>query len=166
MTTLLDRIERDCHPVDIVEQLATLHDWAFDRSAEDEINISVDGAWTNYHVSISWQEDLESLHMACAFDIRVPENRQDEIFRLIALINAQLWLGHFDLWVQEGALMFRHGMLFAGGSEPTSEQCEALLHLALESCERYYQSFQFVLWAGRSAQQALETSLFETVGEA
>ena len=34
MTTLLDRIDRDCHPVDIVEQLATLHDWAFDRSAE------------------------------------------------------------------------------------------------------------------------------------
>ncbi|MDP2621511.1 MAG: YbjN domain-containing protein [Hyphomicrobiales bacterium] len=166
MSMLLDDFERDCHPVDIVEQLATLYDWTFDRCADDEINISVDGAWTNYHVSINWQEDLESLHLACSFDIRVPENRQDDICRLIALINAQLWLGHFDLWTQEGALMYRHGLLFAGGSEPTTEQCKALLHTALETCERYYQSFQFVLWAGKSPQRALETSLFETIGQA
>lgn len=166
MTSVLHRFERDCHPVDVVEQLATLHDWVFDRCAEDEINISVDGGSTNYHVSINWQDDLESLHLACAFDIRVAENRQEEICRLIVLINAQLWLGHFDLWAQEGALMFRHGLLFAGGSEPTSEQCEALLATAIETCERYYQSFQFVLWAGKSAQQALETSLFETIGQA
>jgi len=166
MAAILHSLERDCHPVDIIEQLATLRDWTFDRSAEDEINISVDGAWTDYHVSISWQDDLESLHLACAFDIRVQETRHEEVCRLIALINAQLWLGHFDLWTQEGALMYRHGQLFTGGSEPTSEQCEALLETAIETCERYYQSFQFVLWAGKSANQALETSLFETVGRA
>lgn len=158
--------ERNRHPVDVVEQLASIHDWAFDRAADDEINISVSGSWTDYHVSFNWRDDLEALHLACAFDVRVPQPRRDEVYRLIALINEQLWLGHFDLWTQEGALMYRHGLLLTGGAEPTAEQCEAMLQAALDTCERYYQSFQFVVWAGKSADSALESSLFETVGQA
>ena len=37
---------------------------------------------------------------------------------------------------------------------------------ATESCDLYYQAFQFVVWAGKSAHEALESVLFETVGEA
>ena len=30
------------------------------------------------------------------------------------------------------------------------------LKAALEACERYYQAFQFVVWAGKAAQEALK----------
>lgn len=166
MAIALQTIEQTVNPVDHAEQVATSRGWSYERNGENEINISVSGSWTDYHVSMSWQDDLESLHIASVFDFRVPARRQDEIHRLICRINEQLWLGHFDIWTQEGAAMFRHGQLYAGGAEPTAEQCEALLYTAVETCERYYQSFQFVLWAGKSAAQALETSLFETVGRA
>ena len=166
MPMMLNAIERNSHPVDVVEHLASLHDWMFERSTDDEINISVRGSWCDYHVSFNWRDDVEALHLACAFDMRVPAQRRDEMYRLIALINEQLWLGHFDLWTQEGAIMFRHGLLLSGGAEPSSEQCEAMLQAALDTCERYFQSFQFVLWAGKPADQALESSLFETVGQA
>ena len=49
---------------------------------------------------------------------------------------------------------------------PTSAQVERLLLTAIEACERYFQAFQFVVWAGKSAPEALETVLFETVGAA
>ena len=32
----------------------------------------------------------------------------------MALINEQLWLGHFDLWKEDGMLLYRHGLLLAG----------------------------------------------------
>ena len=54
----------------------------------------------------------------------------------------------------------------AGGAEPTQQQLEGLLGGALEACERYYQAFQFILWAGKTAPDALAGALFETVGEA
>ena len=41
-----------------------------------------------------------------------------------------------------------------------------LLKVAVDACERYYQAFQFVIWAGRSAREALDGVLFETEGEA
>jgi hypothetical protein len=37
---------------------------------------------------------------------------------------------------------------------------------ALEACERYYQSFQFVVWAGKSSEDALAATMLETEGQA
>lgn len=158
-----DRVE---HPVDVVEHLAATNDWAFDRDDEDEISISVSGAWTDYHIAFTWLRDLETLHISCAFDFKANDRRRAEIKALIAAINEQLWVGHFDLWPKEGVVMHRHGLLLRGGAQPTDSQCAALLDNALATCERYYQAFQFVLWAGKSAPEALAAAAFETVGEA
>ena len=62
--------------------------------------------------------------------------------------------------------MFRNALLLAGGAEPTHGQCETMLRVAVEACERYFQAFQFVIWAGKSAREALDSVLFETEGEA
>jgi hypothetical protein len=62
--------------------------------------------------------------------------------------------------------MFRHSLLLAGGAEPNGHQCQALLKVAVEACDRYYQAFQFLLWAGKSPADALASAMFETVGEA
>ena len=53
-----------------------------------------------------------------------------------------------------------------GGIAASDAQCEALLGTALDACERYYQAFQFVLWAGKTAGEALEAAMFETSGQA
>jgi hypothetical protein len=157
---------REAHPVDVIEQVAHANEWAFERNGDDEIAISVAGSWTDYHISFSWMEDFEALHLACAFDLKVPENRVGEVMRLLSLINEQMLFGHFDLWEQEGAIMFRQALLLAGGAEPTNRQVEVLLHSALEACECYYHAFQFVLWSGVSARDALNGVLFETLGNA
>ncbi len=159
-------IGRDVHPVDVIEQVAHNNDWAFERTGDDEIAISMAGSWTDYHISFSWMEDFEALHLACAFDIKVPESRTLEVLRLLSLINEQLLIGHFDLWEQEGAIMFRQSLLLAGGVEPSIQQVQVLLSTALEACEGYFQAFQFVVWSGTSARNALSAVLFETRGNA
>jgi hypothetical protein len=95
----------------------------------------VGGKWSDYQVSFTWMHDIEALHLACAFDLKVPERRRSEVQQLIAMINEQLWIGHFDLWTADGMVMFRHSLVLAGGVEATSQQCQALLSSALESCE-------------------------------
>ena len=158
--------DRAVHPVDIIEHIAAINDWTFERQDADEISISVTGNWCDYHVSFNWMEDLESLHIASAFDLKVPEPRRNEIRKLIALINEQLWIGHFDMWQHEGVVLFRNSHLLTGGADVTPQQCEALLRSATESCDLYYQAFQFVIWAGKTAADALGQVMFETVGEA
>jgi hypothetical protein len=153
------------NPVDLVEDIAGRNDWACERNGVDELTLTVGGQWCDYHISLNWREDLETLHIACAFDAKVPDNRLPEVYRLVAQINEQLWLGHFDVWVHEGLIMFRQGLML-NGALATTHQCDALLKAALEACERYYQAFQFVVWAGKDSRGALASTMFETEGRA
>ena len=154
------------NPVDLIEQIAASHDWAFDRSGEDEITISVTGKSCDYNLSLSWMGSLEALHLACAFDFKIADRRKGDVTKLLALVNEQLWLGHFDLWQSEGVVMYRNALLLTDGIEAGTGQLEAMLGAAVDSCERYYQAFQFVLWAGKTPDEALAAVLFETQGEA
>ncbi|WP_099864539.1 YbjN domain-containing protein [Pararhizobium haloflavum] len=158
--------ERAMNPVDMIEFVAATNEWSFERAGEDEIAMTVDGKWADYHISFSWMEEFEALHLACAFDMKVAPSRVTEVVRLLSQINSQVLMGHFDLWEQEDVVIFRQSLLLSGGAEPTNQQVEVLLSSALETCETYFQAFQFVVWSGMEAKSALETVLFETVGEA
>lgn len=166
MTFIEIEQERQSHPVDVIEHIAGLNDWSFERAGDDEITVSVTGGWSDYHVSFSWIEEKEAIHLACAFDLKVPEARSVEVMRLLTMVNEQMWIGHFDLWSTEGVIMFRQALLLSGGVEPNAQQVERLLVTAIEACDQYFQAFQFVVWAGKDAAEALEGALFETVGEA
>jgi hypothetical protein len=158
--------KQNTNPVDVVERLAAVNDWSFARASDDEVTLVVAGRWADYQVSFTWMPEIEALHLACAFDLRVPERCRSEVTELAALVNEQLWVGHFDVWFKDGIIMFRHALVLTGGIEAADAQCEALLGIALNACERHYQAFQFVLWAGKNPREALESSMFETRGEA
>ena len=154
------------NPLDVVERIAAINDWSFERAGDDEITMLVGGKWSDYQVSFTWMHDIEALHLACAFEFKVPERCRGEVQQLISLINEQMWVGHFDLWTQDGLIMYRHALVLAGGVEASSRQCEALLGTALDACERYFPAFQFVVWAGKPAREALDAAMFETQGQA
>ncbi|RWX78617.1 hypothetical protein EPK99_08435 [Neorhizobium lilium] len=165
MSLIQMEMERQSNPVDMIEFVAASNDWTFERSGEDEIAMTVEGRWTDYHVSFSWMEECEALHLACAFDLKIPDIRVNEVIRLLSHINGQTLMGHFDLWRQEDVVIFRQSLLLAGGAEPTNQQVEVLLSSALDACETYFQAFQFVVWSGIDSKAAMEAVLFETVGE-
>ena len=166
MSLLESNIDSRSHPLSVVEDIAASNNWAFERSGDDEITIVSKGQWTDYQLSFTWMGDIEALHLACAFDMKIPVARRNEVQRLVAAVNEQLWVGHFDLWTQDGLVMYRHALVLAGGVMASGRQCEALLATALDACERYFPAFQFVVWAGKPAREALDAAMFETQGQA
>ena len=39
---------------EVVERLAAVNDWSFERASDDEITILVNGQWSDYQVSFTW----------------------------------------------------------------------------------------------------------------
>ena len=159
-------LDADFNPVDAVEEVACAEDWSFERCGVDEISVLVQGVWTDYGISFNWMADMEALHVSCSFDLRVPAARQGQAMRLLAMINEQLVFGHFDFWLRDGSVLYRHAIPLNAGAEANEEQIVCLLQTALRACERYYQAFQYVVWGGRDAAEALQGVLFDTMGEA
>ena len=136
MSLIESLVDARDNPLAIVENMALRNDWSFERSVEDEIAIAVAGKCANYQVSFTWIDAIKVLHFACSFEAKIPELRLSEIRQLIGRINEQLWMGHFDLWGQDGTVMFRHSMLLDGGVSTSDRQCEAVLGRALDACEQ------------------------------
>jgi hypothetical protein len=154
------------NPLDRVERLAERREWTLDRPSNDELVMAVSGGWCGLSLSMNWRDDLESLLVASCYELKVPDKRREEVARLVGLINGQLVHGHFDFWEKDGTIVFRNSLLLSGGAEANDAQCEGMISFAVDTCQRYYPAVQFVIWAGHSASQALDSALLETHGEA
>ena len=166
MSLLEGTIDSKSHPLAVVEDIAASNNWPFERSGEDELTIVSKGQWTDYQISFTWMGEIEALHLACAFDMKIPLARRGEVQRLVAAVNEQLWIGHFDLWTNTGMIMHRQALVLPGGLTASTAQCEAMLAGAIHACERYFPAFQFVVWAGKTTTEAMDAAMFDTVGEA
>jgi hypothetical protein len=166
MSMLESVVDSHNHPLAAVEDIAADNNWAFERSGEDEITIVSRGEWTDYQLSFTWMAEIEALHLACAFDMKIPEARRGEVQRLIAAINEQLWVGHFDLWTHTGMIMHRQALVLPNGMSASTAQCECMLSNAILACERYYPALNFVVWAGKTPEEAMAAAMFDVQGEA
>ncbi len=153
-------------PLDVVEQVVTDNGWLFDRPGDGEIAAEVAVAGCVYRLWFAWFPERETLHFSCAFDIKVPEARRAALFELLAAINERLWIGHFDLWTEQGLVTFRQTLPLRGGPGVGLEQMIDLVDAALSECERYYPAFQYVIWGGYTPADAMAMAIFDTVGEA
>ena len=164
--TGLSRNSLAVNPLDVVEQVVNANDWPSDRRNDQELAVQAPGRWCDYSLFFAWNEDVDAIHFTCAFDVRVPAQSLGPVYELLALINEKLWLGHFGMWGEEGLPIFRHALPLRGGDGPSVEQMEDLLDTGIRECERFYPAFQYVIWGGKSAGEAVRVAMVETVGEA
>ena len=87
-------------------------------------------------------------------------------YRHAGLINENLWLGHFDVWSDDGTIIFRHAMPMIGRDEISIGEVQAMLAAAMDAAERFQPAFHFLILAGMTAEDAAKAALFEVCGEA
>jgi hypothetical protein len=155
-------------PIDELEAFFSAHGWSHDRIGEEEVVAVTPGAWGQYELRGIWREDDRVLQFLALPDIKVTNDQYPAIYETIGLINEQLWIGHFELWSGNGALVFRHATLLEGQDEPTlaADQAESVVDAAIGELDRFYPVFQFVMWGGKSPAEAIAAAMVETHGEA
>lgn len=154
------------HPIDLVERVVTVNDWTFERVGDDELAVEVAGRWCDYRMFFAWHQEAAAIHFTLAFDMRVPALRRAAVSSLLALVNEKLWLGHFDLWSEDGLPLFRYAVLLRGTRGPSPEQIEELVGVALAESDRFYPAFQYVIWGGKTPVDAVSCAMIDTAGEA
>ncbi len=167
MTLLSDSTDTvSANPLDEVEQFVDQQEWSFDRQGEGELAVVIAGQRCDYHIWFCWQPGTQSLHVSCAFDVKVPSDRRADTYRLVGLMNEKMPIGNFDLISAEGLILYRHAMLLRGSGGVSGSQVEDMLENALQECERFYPALQFVLWGGSSPETAITAAMMEPAGEA
>lgn len=154
-------------PIDVVEAVIENDDrFEVERCADGDLTFTTKGAWGDVTGAFCWREELPAVLMTVSFDIAAPPEARAEAARLTALINEHLWLGHFDLWLDDGAVVFRHSIPMIGRGELTPGEAQAMLAAALDAADRFYPAFYHLFTSGGSAENAAHAAIFETIGEA
>lgn len=154
------------HPLDTVERFVAARSFPYERAGEDEIVATVDGRWCAFRLWFAWEPDLDALLFSCVFDMKLPKPSRARVDSLLALVNERMWVGHFDIWGEESAPTFRHGLLLSGGAQLVIDQVEDLIDIAMSECERFYPAFQYVIWGGKKPDEAMSMAILDPQGEA
>ncbi len=156
----------DLHPIDIVETLAEHHEWDFDRVADDQIAMAVEGQWRTYSLTLAWSAHDETLRLICTFEMEPPEGRLPQLFEALNRINDSCWTGAFTYWNEQRLMVWRYGLVLSGGQVANHDQIDRMIGAAVGTAERFYPAFQLVTWGERSPSDAMQVAIAEAYGRA
>ena len=156
----------DLHPIDIVETLASHHEWDFDRITDDQIAMAIQGQWRTYSVTLAWSAYDETLRMICTFDMEPLPETLATLYETLNLANDRCWAGAFTYWPEQKLMVYRYGLVLAGEQLASADQIACMVETAVLAAERYYPAFQLACWGGRSPKDALQVAIAESYGRA
>ncbi len=156
----------DLHPIDMVEHIAAGNSWEFDRVADDQIAMAVEGLWRTYSVTLAWSANDETLRLICTFEIEPPTARMGELYDVINRCNDLVWTGAFTYWADQKMMVWRYGLCLAGGQGVVAAQIDALISSAIVAAERFFPAFQLVAWADKTPAAAMQVAMAEAYGRA
>ena len=154
------------NPIDVIENIFNTQNYEFDRRNINEVAIEIQGKWNNMLLFFAWEENMRCLHMSCLMDIESKIEDRSKIFELLALVNEELWVGHFSYWTEQNMPVFKHSMIVTDTENEFAEKVSQLIDIAVKECERMYPIFNVVLTKGMNPHQALYPLSFETIGRA
>ena len=154
------------NPIDIVEEVIYEKNWSFSRADDYELVADISSKFCQYRLYFTWSENIRAISFTITFDLKFPQSKLVKAYELIGLINEKLWLGHFDITSKNGIPAFRHTILSNSDNDFLHKKLENLVDIAIYESEKYYQSFQQVLFDDLEPSKSLVFANFEVIGTA
>ena len=143
------------NPIDVLENIFGRKLLSIERRSVNEIVVEVSGKWQDILLFFAWEERLKCLHMSCFINIENSVCDKSRIFELLALINENLWLGHFSYWTAHEVPIFKHSVIVNGMDFLFEEKLSQMIDIAIDECEKMYPVFQAVLVQNMDPKQVL-----------
>ena len=153
-------------PLEVVERVLSSENLTFDRTEDGDLAFTLKGDWKDYELWFAWRPEADCLQLCLSLDMQAGKPILGGAYELLALINQRIWLGHFEVWADDGEVVFRHALGLPHGERPTLAQAASMIDAAVEAADRFYPAFSFLLKGGKSPAEAMAACMFETAGQA
>ena len=145
------------NPIDAIEYLFARDNISCDRRNINELVAEIQGKWDNMLIFFAFEEHMRCLHISCLLNIETATVDRSKMFELLALLNENLWLGHFSYWSEQKMPIFKHSMILQDDEELFTSKIGRIIELSIMECERVYPIFNAVMRQNIQPAQALCT---------
>jgi hypothetical protein len=153
-------------PLDVVERVLAAENLSFDRTDDGDLAFALTGDWKDFELWFAWRPEADCLQLCLSVDLKAGKAMRDAANSLVNLINQRVWLGHFEVWADDGEIVFRHALSLPDGERPSMAQTASMIDAAMEAADRFYPAFDFLISGGKSPEDAMAACMFETIGHA
>jgi len=153
-------------PMEVVERVLIAEKLAFDRTEEGDLAFALTGDWKDYELWFAWRPEADCLQLCLSIDLKADKSRRAPAHELINLINQRVWLGHFEIWPDDGEVVFRHALALPQAERPSMAQTASMIDAAMEAADRFFPAFDFLIRGDKSPADAMAACMFETMGQA
>lgn len=147
------------NPIDTIEGIFAQDKVSYDRRNDNELVAEVLGKWDNMLVFFAYEEHLRCLHISCLLNIETTSVDRSKMFELLALLNENLWLGHFSYWSEQKMPIFKHSIILQDEEELFTSKISKIIELSIMECERVYPIFNAVMRQNIPPTQALYSDI-------
>jgi len=154
------------NPIDIIENIFASQSYELERRNLNEVVVEVQGKWNNMLLFFAWESNMRCMHISCLMDMETKIEDRSKIFELLALVNEELWVGHFSYWTEQNIPVFKHSVFLTDNEDMFENKISQIIDIAIKECERMYPIFKVVLTKGMAPKEALYPMLMTTVGQA
>lgn len=153
-------IKQDIYnPLDTIENIFCRDNVSFDRRGDNELVAEVFGKWDNMLVFFAYEEHMRCLHISCLLNIETNSVDRSKMFELLALLNENLWLGHFSYWSEQKMPIFKHSIILQDEEELFTSKISKIIELSIMECERVYPIFNAVMRQDVHPSEALRQDI-------
>ncbi len=153
-------------PLDVVERVLAAENLSFDRTDDGDLAFALTGDWRDFELWFAWRPEADCLQICLSVDMKAATASRQDAYALINLINQRVWLGHFEVWADDGEIVFRHALSLPDGERPSMAQTASMIDAAMEAADRFYPAFDFLINGGKTPEEAMAACMFETMGSA
>ncbi|MBF0401569.1 MAG: YbjN domain-containing protein [Magnetococcales bacterium] len=153
------------NPVGLIEEYVINQDWNSERSNEHELWAELPSQWGNQRLWVVYHEETGFLQFNCYLNLKIPARQLPSAAQTITLMNERVWLGHFEIWSEEHVPVFRI-VLPLRNTTLHEAQLEDVISAIQEETERFFPAIQWVVWGGKTPEEAIAAAIVETEGEA
>jgi hypothetical protein len=153
-------------PMEVVERVLIAEKLAFDRTEDGDLAFALTGDWKDYELWFAWRPEADCLQLCLSIDLKADNARRAPAHELINLINQRVWLGHFEIWPDDGEVVFRHALALPQAERPSMAQTASMIDAAMEAADRFFPAFDFLIRGDKSPADAMAACMFETMGQA
>ena len=95
-----------------------------------------------------------------------PTEKLKDLYETLNVANDRCWTGAFTFWKKQKLMVYRYGLVLAGGQIATAEQIDSMISSAVLTAEKYYPAFQLVVYDNQSPDSAMQVAIAEAYGHA
>ena len=154
------------HPIDLVSRFAARQEWYLRQTDRNMLTADVPGHWSQYHLQVTWQDDDETLRLDCGLELPVDDGSFQRLALMICMLNQHLFLGHFVIAPDTGAVELSYTLPLRGAGGATPEQIEDVVDILLGQCEQAFPALLHALENDGPPSLASQLVTMPTLGQA